>query len=122
MLLAVVAGLVALGAVAALSVRGPGQDEAAQPGREHARSACDLTTKAQEAAGGGSDARYAAAVLLLDQAILASARAARESDRFDDLDRAVQAAHTAGHQGRGDAWEAALDEALADCREVDSPG
>jgi hypothetical protein len=91
-------------------------DEQQPAGREHAVVACDLTSKAEEAASEATDARLAAAVLLLDQAIIASARAAETDAGFADLDDAVQAVHTAGHRGDPEEWRAALDAALSACR------
>jgi hypothetical protein len=84
--------------------------------RAHAESACDLTSKADEAARVTSDARYAATVLVLDQAILESARAAKADPLFADLDQALQALHTAAHTGDPEKYEAAMDTAQAACR------
>ena len=84
-----------------------------------AESACDLTTKAGEAAEAvqvDRRSRYAAAVLLLDRAIIDSARAAESDARLAELDAALQAVHTAGHEGDPAGWQAALDAALAECR------
>ena len=94
----------------------PAEDEPESAGREHAVVACDLTVKAEEAAGVSTDARLAAAVLLLDQAIIASARASETDTAFADLDDAVRAVHTAGHQGDPEQWQEALETALAACR------
>lgn len=102
-------------AVLALVLLWPEDEEPESAGREHAVVACDLTVKADEAAEGNSRARYAASVLLLDQAIISSARAAGNDVAFADLDEAVQAVHTAGHQGDPEAWEDALATALAAC-------
>ena len=91
-------------------------DEAQEnPGREHAEVACDLTVKAEEAAEGKSRARFAASVLLLDQAIISSARAADTDVAFADLDQAVNAVHTAGHRGDDQEWQDAMETALAEC-------
>ena len=81
--------------------------------RAHAESACDLTSQADEAARVNSDARYAATVLVLDQALLESARAAEADRRFADLDQALQAAHTAAHTGDPETYEVAMDRAQA---------
>jgi hypothetical protein len=84
----------------------------------HAEVACDLTSKAGQATGAsrvGERVRYAAAVLLLDQAIIESARAARADERLAPLDAALQAAHTAGHEGDHDSWRRALRSADAEC-------
>jgi hypothetical protein len=62
-------------------------------------------------------ARYAAAMLLLDNAIIESERAAEAANEFAALDQAVQALHTAAHRGRPSQWLFALDTALAACRE-----
>lgn len=94
----------------------PAEQERENAGLEHAEVACDFTAKAEEAAGVQTDARFAAAVLLLDHAIIASARAADTDTAFADLDDAVQAVHTAGHRGDPEQWQAALDTALAACR------
>ena len=90
--------------------------EQANAAPDHAAVACDMTAKAEEAAGVETDARMAAAVLLLDRAIIASARAVDTDAAFADLDEAVQAVHTAGHRGDPRQWRAALDTALAACR------
>ena len=87
----------------------------------HAEVACDLTGKARQATGASEvreRVRYAAAVLLLDQAIIESARAARGDTRLTALDAALQAAHTAGHEGDHDTWRRALRSADAECRVV----
>lgn len=87
----------------------------------HAEVACDLTGKARQATGASEvreRVRYAAAVLLLDQAIIESARAARADTRLAALDAALQAAHTAGHEGDHDTWRRALRSADAECRVV----
>ena len=103
-------------AVLAVILLRPAGEEPVNAAREHADVACDLTSKAEEAAGVETDARLAAAVLLLDQAIVASARAAATDVAFADLDEAVQAVHTAGHAGDPLRWRDALDTALASCR------
>lgn len=87
----------------------------------HAEVACDLTGKARQATGASQvreRVRYAAAVLLLDQAIIESARAARADTRLAALDAALQAAHAAGHEGDHDRWRRALRAADAECRAV----
>lgn len=87
----------------------------------HAEVACDLTGKARQATGATEvreRVRYAAAVLLLDQAIIESARAARADTRLAALDAALQAAHAAGHEGDHDRWRRALRAADAECRAV----
>jgi len=107
------AGLVAL---TLFAVRPPG----GEPDKEaagHAEIACDLTSNADEAAQVDTGARYAAAVLLLDNAIIESGRAAEAATEFAALDEAVQALHTAAHRGRPAQWRDALDIALAACQE-----
>lgn len=94
----------------------PAEQVQENAGLEHAEVACHFTSKAEEAASVQTDARFAAAVLLLDQAIIASARAADADTAFADLDVAVRAVHTAGHGGDPGPWQAALDAALAACR------
>lgn len=87
----------------------------------HAEVACDLTGKARQATGASQvreRVRYAAAVLLLDQAIIESARAARADTRLAALDAALKAAHAAGHEGDHDRWRRALRAADAECRVV----
>lgn len=112
----VVAVVAALGlAVLALVVLRPGEQQQEDAGRDHAEVACDLTSRAEEATAVESDARLAAAVLLLDQAIIASARAADDDAAFATLDQAVQDVHTAGHRGDPAQWRAALAAALAEC-------
>jgi hypothetical protein len=114
-----VAAVVVLGVgVVALAALRPAGQPQEDPGRDHAEVACDLTSRAEEATAVASDARLAAAVLLLDQAIIASARAADGDAAFSGLDDAVQAVHTAGHSRDPDAWRASLDTALAECRSV----
>ena len=86
--------------------------------RRHAEEACDLTSKAEEAAVVDSAERYAAAAFLLDTAIIESERAAQGAREFTDLDKAMQAVHTAAHQGSAGPWHDALDDALAACRDA----
>ena len=125
----VVAVVLAVGGAAALAlalaVTGPEDDgSGGTQARHHAEAACVLATQAGEAAAAGearrvdARARYAAAVLLLDRAIIESARAARSDPGHTDLDAALQSVHTAGHAGDHDAWESTLDEALTACRSV----
>lgn len=101
-------------------VAGGSPDVTADPdARTQAESACELTTRAGEAADAvevDARSRYAAAVLLLDRAILDSARAAESDPGLVELDAALQEVHTAGHAGDHDRWEAALDAALTECR------
>ena len=106
------AGLVAL---ALFTLRSPG-GEPDREARGHAEAVCDLTSNADEAAQVDTGARYAAAVLLLDNAIIESERAA-EADEFAELDEAVQALHVAAHRGGPAQWRDALDIALAACEE-----
>lgn len=113
--------VVALVAVAALALLvfvllRPTEQEQENAGLEHAEVACDYTSKAEEAAGSATNARLAASVLLLDQAVIASARASETDAAFADLDDAVQEVHAAGHRGDPEQWQAALDSALAACR------
>jgi hypothetical protein len=87
----------------------------------HAEAACDFTSKAEEAAEAtvvDEQTRYAAAVLLLDRAIIESARAAESDTGLVKLDSALQAAHAAGHEGDHDAWQQALHAANAECETV----
>lgn len=104
-------------ALLVLVVLRPAEEEPVGAGREHAVVACDLTSKAEEAAGVATDASLAAAVLLLDQAVVASARASETDVAFADLDDAVQAVHTAGHRGDPEQWQEALDTAMTACSE-----
>jgi len=116
----VVAALVAgaaLVAVALLALR-PDGGRLDEEARNHAAAACDLTSKADEAAQVDSPARYAAAALLLDEAIIESARAAEVAHEFADLDGAVQAVHLAAHRGDRGPWRDALDTALSTCHET----
>lgn len=106
-------GLVAL---ALFTLRSPDEERDGQA-RGHAEAACDLTSKADEAAQVDTGARYAAAMLLLDNAIIESERAA-EADEFADLDLAIQALHTAAHRGKPAQWRDALDIAEAACHET----
>lgn len=115
----VVAVLAAVGLVAlALTLLRPADEHVESAARGHAEVACDLTTKAEEAADVESAARLAAAAILLDQAIVESARAADGASEFADLDRAVQAVHTAAHSGAPDRWRDALEIALAACHDA----
>ncbi len=130
MALAVAAALVSLAAVSAqpdqpgTTAAGAQPDGAATVEAQtlmHAEVACDLTSKAEQAAEAselGERARYAAAVLLLDQAIIESGRAAQSATRLGELDSALQAVHTAGHKGDHDEWQDALGAANAECRTV----
>ena len=95
---------------------GDGDGEPNARARAHAEAACDLTTKANEAARVETDARYAATVLVLDQAIVESARAAKADLRYADLDQALQAVHTAAHTGDRERYEVAMGSAQAACR------
>lgn len=61
--------------------------------------------------------RYAAAVLLLDQAMIESARAVESDPALAELDQAVQAVHGAGHSGDPTQWDSALVTALTACRD-----
>lgn len=107
------AGLVAL-ALVALRLDGEEVDEEA---RGHAEAACDLTSKAEEAARVDTGARLAAAVLLLDRAMIESARAADDAEEYADLDQAVKAVHAAAHRGIPGPWRDALDNVLTACRD-----
>jgi len=100
----------------ALPPDGGGLDEEA---RSNAAAACDLTSRADVAAQVDSPARYAAAALLLDKAIIESARASEAAaPEFADLDRRVQAVHLAAHRGDRGQWRDALETALSACRET----
>lgn len=111
--------LAVIGALVLLAACSGGKEDDAEPESEallHARYACEWTAKADEAAAVRSSERIAAAVILLDTAILESTRAAQEDKSFTELDEAVQAVHTAGHRGTAGAWEEAMDAALSVCR------
>jgi hypothetical protein len=105
--------------VTAAATLRPADDKADSRLRGAAAEACDLITKAEETAAVDTGARYAAAVLLLDRAIIESARAARSEPEYAELDRAAQALHTAGHRGGPKQWRDALDAALAECQGAD---
>ena len=105
---------VALVALALLTLR-PADGERDGEARDHAEAACALTSKAEEAAQVETDARFAAAMLLLDEAIIESARAAETAVEFAHLDQAVQEVHAAAHRGSSGPWREALDAALAAC-------
>lgn len=127
---AATAAAVALVSLAAMSVRQPDPTVKGTQASDapldaqtliHAAVACDLAAKAGQAyetSDVGARARYAAAVLLLDQAIIESARAAEGDTELVPLDAALQAAHTAGHEGEDARWEDALDTAQGECRIV----
>lgn len=124
---AVVLGVGGAALALALAVTGPEDDRPADTqGRQHAEAACVLATQAGEAAAGGearrvdARARFAAAVLLLDRAIIESARAAEFDPGHTGLDAALQSVHTAGHAGDPDVWESTLDEALTACRSLEA--
>ena len=102
-------------AFAVWSLRDGGREPDSQA-LAHAESACGLTGKAHEAAQVKTDARYAATVLVLDQAIIESARAAQADAVFADLDRALQAVHTAAHTGDPEKYDAAMGAAQDACR------
>lgn len=112
---AVVAG--ALVAIALVALR-PAGGETDEEARTHAVAACDLVSKADTAVQVDTPARYAAAALLLDKAIVESARASEASTEFAALDQAVQAVHTAAHRGSGQPWRDALEQALTICHEA----
>jgi len=116
----VVVALVAGAALvsAALFALRPDGGELDEEARSHARAACDLTSKADEATQVDTPARYAAAALLLDEAIIESAQAAEAAPEFADLDQAVQAVHIAAHRGSRGPWRDALDTALSSCRDT----
>lgn len=127
--LAAAVALVSLAAVSAQRDRsgaagtGSQEDDTSVDARAlmHAEVACDLTSKAgraAEASDVGARARYAAAVLLLDQALVESARAAGSDTRLAALDTALRAVHTAGHEADHDTWQLALRSADAECRTV----
>ena len=116
-LLLVIAAVIVLGVVGLLALRS-GADAPDAEALGHAEIACDYTSKAEEATQVSSDARIAAAVLLLDQAIIASERAAATDPAFTDLDGAVQEVHAAGHRGDPAEYDAALAAALASCDEA----
>ncbi len=112
------AGATVVAVVGVVGLRGGAETDAGpaeEPGRDHATSACDLMAKAHEAAEVESDARYAAAVLLLDQAIVESARAARTNPGFGDLDGSMQALHSAAHTGERSQYDLAVADAQAAC-------
>lgn len=110
---------VAVVTVAALIALRPGGDEAeGSPGRVHADAACDLTGKAEVAAGSDDEARTAAALFLLDKAIIESERAAEADSDYDELDRVVQEVHTATHTGPRAAYTMAMEIALGVCDEA----
>lgn len=116
----VLGALVAAAAIVGVAlVALPGQSsEPDGPGRANARTACQLAAQANEAASVDTNARYAASLFLLDTAITESGRAAEADSAFVDLDTAVQAVHTAAHQGRSGPWRDALDAALATCERL----
>lgn len=113
-----VVALSAVGVWIALATLGPSAPTVDEQGRVHAAAACDLTLQAGEAASAvqiDSRSRYAAAALLLDRAVIESARAAESDAALTGLDDTLQAVHTAAHRGDPDRWEAALDAALTAC-------
>ena len=87
----------------------------------HAEVACDFMSKAGQATQAsevGERTRYAVAVLLLDQAIIESGRAAQSDTGLVERDAALQTTHAAGHEGDHDGWQRALRTARAECRMV----
>jgi hypothetical protein len=89
--------------------------------RTHAEAACNFTRKAEQAAQAAEvdgRTRYAAAVLMLDWAIIESGRAAQADTALAELDTALQAVHAAGHEGDHDGWQDALGTASAECGAV----
>ena len=115
LLVALLVGVLVCAAAAVLALR-DGDEPVDADALAHAETACDLVDKAEEAARGQTDARYAASVLVLDQAIIESGRAAKADLRFSDLDLAVQAVHTAAHTGDPAKYDAAMDSARTLCR------
>jgi hypothetical protein len=113
LLVAVAAGAVVLVALF-LGLRGGGQEVDARA-RALADSACELTSGAEEAGRVDTEARLAAAMLLLDKAIVDSTRAAGTDPAFDELDRAVQEVHAAAHDGDPEQYDTAMDAALTEC-------
>jgi hypothetical protein len=127
----VVAGaLVAAAAVSATSDQ-PGVTAGGAPSKDaatvdssavmHVEVACDLADKAERAATAPEleeRARYAVAVLLLDQAIIESARAVEFDAGLVALDSALQTAHAAGHASDDDGWQSALRVARDECATV----
>lgn len=117
---AVVVGAAVL-ALALVATRSGAERAPDARARRHVEAACDLTGKAGDAAEAttvDARSRYAASVLLLDRAIIESARAAESDPALADLDTALQDVHTAGHERDPEGWQSALDEALAECRTV----
>lgn len=115
----------ALGLVAVAVWALPGSDAsserapaAAMPGHQDAAAACELTAQAGQAAEGDSRARYAAAVFLLDRAVIAAERAVAASPEFAELEEAVQRLHTAGHRRDPEQWTVTLETARSACGPV----
>jgi len=116
----VAALIVGVGLVAAaMFALRPAGEQIDEQARVHAAAACDLITKADEAAQVDTPARYAAAALLLDEAIIESGQAAEAATEYADLDQAAQALHTAAHAGSRDPWRDALDTALSACVDLE---
>jgi hypothetical protein len=109
----VAAGAVVLVAVV-LGLRGGGPEVDARA-RALADSACELTSGAEEAGRVDTEARLAAAMLLLDKAIIDSARAAETDPAFAELDRVVQGVHAAAHRANPEQYHTAMDAALTEC-------
>lgn len=109
---------VVVGIVVVLALVPSGDDEPDEEGRSHAEAACELTVKAEQAARVDTGARAAAALFLLDRAIVESERAAEAADGFTALDDAVQEVHAAAHAGGRSALLEAYDAALTACGAV----
>ncbi len=108
---------VAVVAVTVLGLRDGGED-VDERARALADSACDLADGAHEAGAVDTDSRIAASMLLLDKAIVDSARAAEVDAFFTEIDRTLQAVHSAAHRGDPQQYDTAMSSALAACRSV----
>jgi hypothetical protein len=86
--------------------------------RARAASTCELMSGAEEAGRVDTDARYAASMLLLDKAVIESARAAKVDAEYADLDLAVRAAHRAAHRRDPEQYRTAMASAIAACRSL----
>lgn len=111
-------GVLGLATGGGLMLGSGGDDPAVEGAHPHAEAACDLIARAEETGRVDTGARNAAAILLLDNAIIESERAADADDRFSRLDDAVKAVHTAAHAGRADPYNDAMTAAMSQCRDI----
>lgn len=99
-----------------------GEEEATpvepSPVNPNAARACELLAKADEALEVHDASRYAAALLLLDTALVESEHAATADASYADLDAAIRKAHSTAHDTRPPGSLAAMADEVAKVVEV----